>query len=422
MRIFALADCNSFYASCERVFRPDLEGRAVIVLSNNDGCVVARSSEAKELGVRMGVPYFKVKSLCDSGRVTAFSSNYALYGDISRRVMNTLRPWTPDIEVYSIDESFMEFTNIRGADNEAFFHKMRNEVKKNTGVPVSVGAGPTKTLAKAANRIAKKRGAGVCLLFDDAHRKRVLSEMAVEDIWGISGRLGGRLRNVGISTALQFAEADRRMIRDRFSIVQERLLLELNGEACLELEYVEPKKNITVSRSFSHPVTELQEMEEAVACYAARAGRKLREQGSCARGIYVYLRTNRFRDEPQYANACSLGFEYPTNHNNTLIKRSLQGIRNIFRRGFKYKKAGVILLDIVSHNAVRAQKDLFYIAESEERKDNLMSALDRINLLWGRDTVYFASQGIARSWWLRADLRSPCYTTRWDQLPVAVAF
>jgi DNA polymerase V len=423
VRLFGLVDCNSFYASCEKVFRPELAHRPVVVLSNNDGCVVARSPEAKALGMEMGAPYFKVRTFCAREGVAVFSSNYALYGDMSRRVMDALSRWTPAIEVYSIDEAFLELTGTQGADTEAFGRDLVRTVRQWTGIPVSLGLGPTKTLAKVANRVAKQSGRGVHLLLDEAGRERCLAEMEIEEIWGVSSRWGARLRRMGIQTARQLRDADTNTIRKSFSVVLERLVRELRGEVCLELEEApEAKKNITVSRSFGHLVTELADLEEAVATYAARAGEKLRAQDGLAGAIYVYIRTNRFRkDDPQYANAVSIGFPRPTSHGGDLIAAALGGLRRMYRPGYRYKKAGVILLDLVNRAAADAQGDLFGLTEDRVRGDRLMAVVDRLNRVMGRDTVAFASQGIERPWKLRADLRSPRYTTRWEELPTARA-
>jgi DNA polymerase V len=296
-------------------------------------------------------------------------------------------------------------------------------VKQWTGIPVSLGIGPTKTLAKVANRAAKQSGKGVCILLDSDERDRCLAGMEIEDIWGVSSRWGGRLRRMGIHTAAELRDADTNTIRKSFSVVLERLVRELRGEICLQMEEMpEPKKNITCSRSFSYLVTELKDLEEAVATYAARAGEKLRAQDSVASAIYVYIRTNQFRkDDPHYANAASLGFPQPTSHGGELIATALEGLRGIYRPEYLYKKAGVILLDLQNCAAAQAQGDLFGLAAGRKRGDALMNVVDRLNRTMGRDTIAFASQGIERPWKLRADLRSPRYTTRWDELPVARA-
>ncbi len=423
-RLIGLVDCNSFYASCEKVFRPELARRPVVVLSNNDGCIVARSPEAKKLGLKMGEPYFRAKRMCRGKGVAVFSSNYALYGDMSRRVMTVLGQYTPDIEVYSIDEAFLDFAGIPGATHLAFGRDLIGTVRRWTGIPVSLGIGPNKTLAKVANRMAKKSGTGVQILLTEADIDRALESMAVEDLWGISRRWGARLRKMGISTAGQLKRAAPVRIRRRFSVVMERLVRELRGEVCLELEDCpEPKKNITVSRSFGRLVTSLPELEEAVACYVVRAGEKLREQGSVAGGIYIYVQTPPYRDDlPQYANACSITLAPPTCHSGELARAARAGLHSIYRPGHSYHKAGVVLLDLQDRNSVRSQGDLFGRAVRNERDDALMAAVDRINREMGRGSVTFAGQGVEHPWRLRAEFRSPRYTTRWAELPVVSAW
>ncbi len=421
MRILGLVDCNSFYAACEKVFRPELRARPVVVLSNNDGCVVARSSEAKALGIAMGVHYFQVRPLCRRAGVAVFSSNYALYGDMSRRVMDVLGRWTPRLEVYSIDEAFLDFTGIRAAADEDFGRRLAQTVRQWTGIPVSIGIAPTKTLAKAANRCAKRLPGGVRVLLDPADQRRELDGLPVEEVWGVSDGWGARLRRLGIRTAGQLRDADPGMLRRGFSIVLERLARELRGESCLALEDAPPpKKNISVSRSFGRRVEALADLEEAVACYAARAGEKLRAQGSAAGGIYVYLRTDGFNaGAAQYANAWTADFPVPATYTAAIIGAALSGLRRIYRPGYLYKKAGVILLELQDSRAV--QGDLFQAPARPERDRSLMAAVDGLNRALGRDTVAFAAQGIARTWALRAEMRSPRYTTRWNELPRAAA-
>ncbi|MBN1256510.1 MAG: Y-family DNA polymerase [Planctomycetes bacterium] len=422
MRVFGLVDCNSFYASCEKVFQPRLAERPVVVLSNNDGCVVTRSREAKALGIKMGTPFFKVEKLCRERGVAVFSSNYTLYGDLSQRVMECLRQWSHHIEIYSIDEAFLDFRGIKGASSLAFGENVIQTVQKWTGVPVSLGIGSTKTLAKIANSIAKKLGRGVYSLADRADHEECFKRLQVEELWGISSGWGRRLNKQGIYTAHDLVNADLELCRRRFSIVLERLVRELRGEVCLELEEsLEAKQNIQVSRSFGHLVTDLKELEEAVANYAARAGEKLRRQQSVARGIYVYIRTNRFRDDPQYANASAGGLLPATSQNDELIRQALDCLHRIYRPGYLYKKAGVLLMDITSQRAADAQRDLFGLGEARKRGDSLMKTLDRVNSIMGRDTLYYAAQGITRPWKMRREKRSPRYTTRWDELPVARA-
>lgn len=423
MPILGLVDCNSFYASCEKVFRPGLATRPVVVLSNNDGCVVARSPEAKTLGIGMGVPFFKVRDLCRQRGVAVFSSNYTLYGDMSRRVMTALAHWSPKIEIYSIDEAFLDLSGIDGADTEAFGERLTSTVRRWTGIPVSIGVAPTKTLAKIANRAAKSSGKGVHRLLTKPEQEACLQPLPVEEIWGISEKLGTRLRMCGITTAAQLRDADLRFLRNTFSITMERTARELNGEMCLPPDEAPPaKQSITVSRSFGDLLTELPDLEEAVATFAARAGEKLRAQGSVAGGIHTYIRTNQFRrDDPQYTNACSIGFPHPSNHTNELIAAALEGLRAIYRPKHLYKKAGVILLDLQRQETVDAQGSLFAPPDARKRGDALMAVMDHLNREMGRDTVVFGSQRVEGAWAMRREWQGSRFTTNWEELPVVLA-
>ena len=415
-RVFALADCNNFYASCERVFQPALEGRPVVVLSNNDGCVVARSNEAKALGIVVGTPYHLNKAMFEANGVAVFSSNYQLYGDMSARVMATLGALAPDMEVYSIDEAFLRLDGFARRDLAAMGLDIRATVLRWTGIPVSLGIAPTKTLAKIANHVAKKRTAtGVFDMRGAAAREPVLADLPVEGIWGVNKRLGARLRALGIRTALELARAEPRRVRQAFSVVMERTVLELRGVACLDLEDVPPKQQIMSSRSFGKPLTELEPVAEALASYAARACEKLRRQHSKAGGIHVFLATNRFKKEdPQYTNGASAGFDHPTADTAVIIKRSRALLERLYRKGYRYKKCGIMLLDLVPEG--HAQEHLFTPREPP-RGDRLMRALDGINRSMGPGTVFHAAQGFKRDWRMRCGRRSPRYTTKWGELP-----
>jgi DNA polymerase V len=419
MRVFGLVDCNSFYASCEKAFVPALKNKPVVVLSNNDGCVVAASKEAKALGIGVGTPFFKIKDLCDGGGVGVFSSNYALYGDMSRRVMSVLRLWSPEVEVYSIDEAFLDLSGIKGASDQPYGRRLAETVTRWTGIPVTIGIGPTKTLAKAANDAAKRSGAVFGSLMDAAAQEKRLAEMAVEDVWGISDNWGARLRMLGIKIASALKNADTGFIRRNFSVVVERIVRELRGEACIALEHAPPpRRQVQISRSFGRRPSELSDLEEAAACYAFRAAEKLRSLGRVAGGIYVYIRTDRFADAPQYANASAAGFPAPTDDGFEIVGEALRQLEKIYRPGFSYKKAGVMMLDL-QPRSVCLQGDLFGIGGDAKRRSGLFSAVDRLNARLGGNTVFVASQGVKRKWALRAERRSPRYTTRWDELPVA---
>ena len=342
--VIALADCNNFYVSCERVFQPSLEKRPVIVLSNNDGCAVARSNEAKAIGIPMGAPFHQIKKLCERNGVVVLSSNYELYGDMSRRVVSVLATFAPELEVYSIDESFLDLTGVN--DPFQLSVRMRDRVKQWTGIPISVGLGSTKTLAKVANRLAKKEGVG-CKKVDFANEE-ALRGLPIQDVWGVGRRLAIRLRRIGVLNAWEFAQAPSASIRAIGGVTLERTQRELTGISCLEMEEVTPpRKNTCCSRSFGKPVTDLEELEEAVANYGIRATRKVRSERSLAAGLQVFIMTNRFReDQPQYSNSRTLTLDEPTDDPIRIVQSAKGLLRDIYRSGFAYKKAGVILLDL----------------------------------------------------------------------------
>lgn len=420
MKIFALVDCNNFYVSCERLFRPGLVNRPVVVLSNNDGCVIARSQEAKDIGIPMGAPAFKYKGLFLHHNVTIFSSNYSLYGDISRRVAGTLKTLTPEMEVYSIDESFLEFPPQYLKMLPEIGPEIRRKVLKWTGIPVSVGFGPTKTLAKAANRLAKKnpKTNGVFSLCARRDMDRLLSRIPVTGVWGIGRRHGKRLLGRGIKNAQEFKNLPDLWIKKNMAITGLHTALELRGTPCFELETASPpKKTITTSRSFGRPVSSLQEMEESVAAYAARAAEKLREQRCLTGGILVYLTTNRFNNLPQYSNKATHMFPVPTDYTPDLIKTALQGIRKIYKEGFMYKKTSVTLLEIC--NKYNRQCNLLEMNNNTaaNKRNSLMKLLDTTNSRFGRHTLSYGSEGIGQPWQMNRNHKSPSYTTNWDELP-----
>ncbi len=419
--IFALVDCNNFYASCERVFNPRLAGKPIVVLSNNDGCVVARSNEAKALGIGMGVPEFQVRPLLRSHRVHVFSSNYTLYGDMSQRVMETLEQFCPDLEVYSIDEAFLGLLGFERHDLAEYGRQIRRTVKQWTGIPVSVGIAETKTLAKIANRIAKRTPdlEGVFDLLACSDRETVLGRVAVEDVWGIGRNHTRVLNQHGITTALQLREVDDQWIRKRMGIVGLRLVMELRGVSCLDLEQCPaPKQSLTCSRAFGTLISTLADMEEAVSVYTSRVAEKLRRERQAATVLTVCLTTNEFKEGPQYSNALTLKLPVVTDSTADLILCALHGIRAIYRDGYRYKKAGVMLTGLVPIS--QTQADLF---DSQDRKKTkrLMTALDAVNDRWGAGTLQYASSGITKAWKTQFHRRSPAYTTDWDHLPVAQA-
>jgi DNA polymerase V len=412
--MLALVDCNNFYVSCERVFNPSLENVPVIVLSNNDGCAVARSNEAKELGIRMGAPFYQIRELCHRQGVRVFSSNYELYGDMSRRITSVLRRFAPQLEVYSIDESFL---NLDGIDEPTTLAcNLRKTVYQWTGIPVSIGLAPSKTLAKAANRLAKKDGTGCMQLLAD-QCDDALESIKIEDVWGVGRRLGRRLRQISILTARDLAKASPSNIRRIGGVNLERTLRELNGLSCLGMEQRQPRQNICSSRSFGRPVMELHDMEEALSSYVMTAVQRMRGEGSLAQGIQVFLATNSFKENtPQYHNSITGPLMEPTDDLLAITSAALGLLRRIYRKGYAYKKTGLLLMDLMPHSL--RQTNLFTENKTRNRA-NLNHALDQVMETHGRDSVFLASQGIRREWQMRRDKRSQGWTTMWDEIPAA---
>lgn len=412
----ALVDCNNFYASCERVFQPALRDKPVVVLSNNDGCVIARSNEAKHLGIAMGEPWHLSKARFAKAGVVVRSSNYTLYGDMSGRVMRTLQNFTPDLEIYSIDEAFLSLAGFEGRlDTHA--RELRQTVLQWTGIPVSVGIAPTKLLAKVANRVAKKTPdlGGVLSLMETSAQDRALAKLELTDLWGVAGKLAGHLAKVGITTPLGLRDADSRFIRERLGVVVERIVLELQGISCVQLEHIAPdRKSIMASRSFGRPIVARNELEEAVATYAARAAEKLRRQKLATANLTVFIHTNRFKTEDrQYVAQQTVQLPVATADTGRLISAARFAVSKIWRDDYRYKKAGVMLLDLAPAGAVQA--GLFH-ATDDERSQARMAALDALNLRFGRGTIAYATLGRKPSWKLRSELLSGRFTTSWDEL------
>ena len=410
--VIALADCNNFYVSCERVFRPSLEKRPVIVLSNNDGCAVARSNEAKAIGIPMGAPYHQIRKLCERNGVVVLSSNYELYGDMSSRVVSVLSRFAPELEVYSIDESFLDLSGV--SDPLQLSIRMRDQVKQWTGIPISVGLGSTKTLAKAGNRLAKKQGIG-CMAIGKDDRK-ALEGIAIEDVWGIGRRLSVRLRRIGLLNAWQFARAPSPSIRAIGGVTLERTQRELTGISCLDMEEVAPpRKNTCCSRSFGKPVTELEELEEAVANYGVRATRKIRSEGSLASGLQVFIMTNRFReDQPQYSNSRVLALDEPTDDPIRIVQNAKRMLIDIYRPGYAYKKAGVILLDLVASSV---RQSLLFEEHGSPRRQDFVNAVEEAASRYGGGGAFWGGQGIGKQWRMKREMRTPRYTTCWEDIP-----
>jgi DNA polymerase V len=414
--MYALIDCSSYYVSCERIFNPQLKGKPVVVLSNNDGCVVARSNEAKALGIPAGIAAFKIRHLFESGEVYAYSSNYSLYGDISRRVMETLAQFSPEIEVYSIDEAFLKLAGFEHLDLTEYGRTMRATVLKWVGMPVSVGIGATKTIAKAAQHIAKKskKADGVVNLAAPKHLERALALTPVEDIWGVGHSYARFLKKNGVDTALDLRNAETGWVKKHMGIVGVRIVEELRGVPCLTLEMCPPpKKGITVSRSFGKLVDSLGGMQEAVATYATRAGEKLRRERLAAGALMIFVMTNRFRDEPQYSNSAAIELPVPSSCTPELIQYALLCLDRIYRKGYRFYKAGIILDSLVPWGMI--QTDLFDVRNRDSDK-RLMFALDEVNTRHGAGTLIFAASGIQRPWKTKFNRRSPRFTTRWAEL------
>lgn len=420
--IYALVDCNNFYVSCERVFHASVQHTPVIVLSNNDGCIVARSNEAKKLGIKMGQPVFECEKLIRKHHIQVFSSNYSLYADMSARVMKVLAQFSPRLEVYSIDEAFLDFSALNIDDLTEFGRVMKARVLQFTGIPVSVGIANTKTLCKIANETVKKdaRYQGVLDLttLSSAEMDEVLAHIATEDVWGIGYKYSLFLMNHGILHAKDLKYADEKWIRRHLTVVGERTVLELRGTACIPLEIQRPaKKGIMCSKSFGRDITRFEELEEAIATYTARAAEKLRSQDSLASSITVFIRTNTFKkDSPQYSNSFSLRIPYPTAFTPELIRYALNALKAMYRDGYHYKKAGVYLTKIASQEGV--QPDLFseFSLHNYYRQARLMYIVDAINNIYGRDTLFFAVQGITRSWKMRQSTLSSRFTTQWSEI------
>ena len=418
---FALVDCNNFYASCERVFNPRLFGRPIVILSNNDGCVIARSEEAKQLGIPMGAPAHEHKATFEKNAVVVMSSNYALYGDMSARVMETLRPCVPAMEVYSIDEAFLALEDWQGAE---FARELRARVRQWTGIPVSIGIGPTKTLAKIANRLAKKTPelGGVLDLETVRDIDELLARVPCGDIWGIGKRLAVRLVAGGIRTACDLKHGEAAWVRKILGVVGERILRELQGVSCLALEEVPaPKKGIASAKSFGRPVESLRELEEALATYTARAAEKLRSGRLLARQVHVFVATNPFSArQPQYSAGAQTALFRPSNHSPDLIAAALELLREIYRPGHQYKKTGVFVTELIAESDL--QPDLFEApAETVGRVRELDRIVDGLNRKLGRNAIRYGSMGVKSRWAMRQERRSQKFTTRWDELPVAKA-
>ena len=427
--MYALVDGNNFYVSCERVFRPDLNGKPVVVLSNNDGCAIARSNEAKALGIKMGEPYFEIRHFESSAGLVALSANFALYGDLSDRVASITAGLGPRQEIYSIDESFVDLTGVPG-DLTDRSRRVRARILQWVGIPCGVGIGQTKTLAKLANFIAKtaerKPGsypahlAQVCNFSElsPAERNRIFRATPVNEVWGVGRKISAELIEGGVHTVYDLARLDAAMIRRRWSVVLERTVLELNGISCMELDEIpSAKKEIACTRSFGCPVTELHHIIEAVSSFASRAAEKLRKQCSLSNQIMVFIRTSPFRKEPQYSQSIVVPLRRPTADTGEIVAAAVMGLRSIYRPKFKLAKAGVILLEL--QQTVNIQYELPLEDDTTQNRDRLMKALDTVNDRFGKGTLQMASAGIAKEshlWTMKQQRKTPCYTTNWKDI------
>ena len=416
--MYALVDCNNFFVSCERAFQPELEGRPVVVLSNNDGCVVARSNESKALGIPMGTPFFKVKHLVDQGKLVVRSSNYTLYGDLSARVMSLLAEVAPKLEVYSIDEAFMNMDGVRNEDLPGICRDLIKKVRKWTGVPVSIGIAETKTLSKVANHFAKKYKGykGVCVIDSQEKLRKALSLTPIDDVWGIGWRGAPKLQAVGVRTALDFVGRPVEWIRERMGVIGVRTWSELQGIRMVEEEKIEKRKTICTSRSFADTITDFDEISLRVSDFAGKCAEKLRKEGTAAGTVGIFLYTNRFRsDQGQYYPSASVRLDVPASSTPEIVGAALKVLRYVYKPGYQYKKAGVIVADIVDSDSI--QQILFgFDEQARERDDRISQVMDKVNTS-GRNVLRLATQrGGHYADGIRRDFCSGLYTTSWADL------
>ncbi len=417
-KVFALVDCNNFYASCERLFNPRLNNKPVIVLSNNDGCVIARSEEAKAAGIKMGAPAFEFRELIVRNNIHVFSSNYALYGDISNRIMKTLCALAPDVEVYSVDEAFLDLSGLKYEDITAFAKEIRKTIMQWVGIPVSVGIGPTKTMAKIANHLAKKNPRYESILnmceLNEAETETLYKSLPVDEIWGIGGAYRDFLSGHGMRTIFDFIKAEESWVKKHMRIVGLKTLYELRGVSCLSLEtFAQDKKNMCISRSYGIPLELYEDIEQATSTFAVRAAEKIRMQGSCARALIVFLMTNRYSNLPKYVNSILVQLPVATNMTNEIIHYALKGLKKIYKKGYKYKKSGVILTDLIPGDQLQYS---IWDESNRQKLSDLINAVDQINAGIGQGAVKFAVQGTKRRWRMNQERLSPSYTGKWNEI------
>lgn len=413
----ALVDCNSFYASCERVFNPRLASRPVVVLSNNDGCVISRSEEAKAAGVKMGAAYFKIQRELERQGVHVFSSNYPLYGDMSSRVMRTLETFTPDVEIYSIDEAFLNLRGVGGDDLTAFGRTIQQRVRQWTGIPVSIGIASTKTLAKLADRLAKRstKTGGVLDLLDSPHLDRALEMTEIGEVWGVGYRRAAFLRENGITTARALRDASDGWVRKHMAVTGLRTVWELRGIPCIELESARSTRQTVINtRSFGRPVESIGEMKEAVALYLSRAAEKMRRAGLSARFLSIFIRTSHYASGPQYSASIPIQLPGATDSTTELLGYAMPALEAIFKEGYRYHKAGVMLAELT--DTVQRQASPFDRTD-REKVARLNEAVDGVNRKMGARMIEHAAVGTVHGWKMRSEMRSPLYTTSWKEIP-----
>ena len=413
----ALVDCNSFYVSCERLFDPSIIKKPVIVLSSNDGCVISRSTEAKALDIKMGEPYFKVEKIVKKNNVKVFSSNYSLYGDISRRVMKTLKQFSPQIEIYSIDEAFLDLSSIKNEDLFDYGNKIKKTVLKWTGIPTSIGIAATKTLSKAANHVAKKEKSGIVNLINSKQIDEILSKININDVWGVGRQLTKFYIKNGINTAHQLKNMHNGWIKKNTNVFGSRTAMELKGISCTSLEiYQEKRKNCCISRSFGRKVTKLEELSASITTHCLNAAEKIRSDNQTTKRITVFIRTSPFqKDKNYYANSKDIDLPIRTNDSIELVKQALVALRYIYRKGYKYQKAGIILSKLNDINIYK--KNLFSSINNEEKRKKLMKAIDYTNIKYGRHALSIAQTGLRKKWNIKKQYSSKIDTACFSFLP-----
>ena len=411
----ALVDCNSFYVSCERLFNPKIRKKPVVVLSNNDGCIISRSNEAKALGIKMGEPYFKAKEIILKNNVQVFSSNYSLYGDLSRRVMRTLKRFNVDIEIYSIDEAFLDMTNFSDKEVEEVGKEIRSTILQWTGIPTSIGIAQTKTLSKVANHIAKKKKTGVTSLIGLENIDPILEKVEINDVWGVGRQLTKFYNKNGIYNAKQLKNKSNTWIKKNSNVLGSRTAMELRGVPCIDLEKTPSKrKSCVVSRSFGKRVEKLQEMKEAVANYSLNASEKIRSESLNAKSITIFIRTSPFQSRfGYYSNSKTIDFPIATDNSIEIVKAAIEGLESIFKNGYRYQKAGVILTGLSNSN----EGENLFSSEKDKKIGNLMRSIDKTNYRYGRSTLSLASAGIQKKWNMRREYSSKIDTADFYSLP-----